>query len=207
MNPVLNGLGLLFTLPQMGTRVNRYNNAGSIGRWRAISIAARSCRRAATTMRACAGPSDASGALSRVEGEMTAFQNRSALIWSDWGFDRSSSPRDGRGGQEDESAAGPGGHGFVYRLQLELKVKKWQYKSAAAGARLIVARISPSRRCWSLLTADGVGGSLQAAQTPSACECIGEVLQSCSEASALNCGASTRARGLQPSCVAVMVTE
>lgn len=38
------------------------------------------------TMRACAGPSDASGALSRVEGEMTAFQISSALIWADWGF-------------------------------------------------------------------------------------------------------------------------
>lgn len=34
-----------------------------------------------TTMRACAGPSDAPEALSRVEGEMTAFQIRSALIW------------------------------------------------------------------------------------------------------------------------------
>lgn len=40
-------------------------------------------RRAARTTRACAGPSDASEALSRAEGEMTAFQIRSALIRAD----------------------------------------------------------------------------------------------------------------------------
>lgn len=73
-----------------------------------------------TTMRACAGPSDAPEALSRVEGEMKAFQIRSALIWSFWKV----RPRDGLGiggGREDVSAAGPGRHRFLCLLQWLLK--------------------------------------------------------------------------------------
>lgn len=58
--------------------------------------------------------------------------------------------RDGRGvrgGREDESADGPGGPRFVYPLPFD-----FNSGTSEAGS------ISPSRRCWSPLTADGVGG-------------------------------------------------
>lgn len=118
-------------------------------------------------VRACAGPSDASGALSRVEGEMTAFQIRSALIRADWGFDRHEMDAESAEDARTSLQMDLGDPGSYTLLQLDFKSNTGTRKSAAAGARLVEAgSIPPSRRCWSPLTADGVGGFLQGPQTP-----------------------------------------
>lgn len=156
----------------------------------------RPCVRACVRVQA---PPDASGALSRVEGEMTAFQIRSALIRAGWGFDRHEMDAEDARTSLQMDLGDPGSYTLCSSTLKATPVPGNQLRLVRGWWRRAASRHPADADSWWCRWAPA--GSTN---TEHHGGWVLVVLQSCSEASALHSGADTLAGRHH---VALVVTE